>query len=129
VGKMIDLLERLFNRAKFNKVQGFRNTEFQMPVNNALWGIDFSFTKLEKDIKEFICKHKGTKNETMSEKTLEKLLCYALAIAEIIEEKNLKKSEYFIKDKKFRGQVFGIKRSPGWVLLLGDKTNENLVDR
>lgn len=126
---MIDLLERLFNRAKFNKVHGFRNTEFQMPVNNALWGIDFSFTKLETDIKEFIYKHKGKKNEIMSEKTLEKLLCYALAIAEIIEEKNLRKSEYFIGDTKFRGQVFGIKRSPGWVLLLGDKTQENLVDR
>ena len=37
------------------------------------------------------------------------------------------KDDYFIPDAKFRGQVFSVKRSPGWVLVLGDADQTQLI--
>ena len=97
-------LEELIARMP-GQIGAFEGSQYALPITQALYGRipDLSWLR----------------EQAVAQDAADPPLI-ALSLAEIIEASMADRGGYFISDATYRGHVFGVKRSPGWVFLLGE---------
>jgi acetyl-CoA decarbonylase/synthase complex subunit beta len=118
------LLGDLIKRAP-DGIEGFRGSEYPLPIILALRGKVPGPSLLREDAGKY---SNIDLAGSPKEKEIEGLLYSALSLAEAIESACDDKDDFFITDSRFRSQVFSVKRSPGWALVLGDEDQSELIE-
>lgn len=121
-------LEELIKKVP-DRIERFEGSEYPQPIIIALSGEIPDVSELKEKAKSLTRINLAEEGPPPKEKEIESVLYCSLSLAEIIEASRQDKKDYFISDAKFRGQVFGVKRSPGWALVLGDADQTELITR
>ncbi|KKL44727.1 hypothetical protein LCGC14_2362780, partial [marine sediment metagenome] len=119
-------LEKLVEKA-LHRMGRFQRTEYPHPVVLALYGEPVNVMDLQERAKKQAEIDLADPDSPPREKEIESILYSALALAEVIETSMEDKEDFFIPDARFRKQVFSVKRSPGWALVLGDADQTELI--
>ncbi len=119
-------LKKLVEKAP-HRMGKFERTEYPNPVILALYGEPVNVMDLKERAEKQAEIDLADPDNPPREKEIESILYSSLALAEVIETSMEDKEDYFIPDAKFRGQVFSVKRSPGWALVLGDADQTELI--
>ena len=119
-------LNELIEKAP-HRMDRFERTEYPGPVVLALYGGPLKVMDLKERAKKRTEIDLADPDNPPREKEIESILYSSLALAEAIETSMEDKEDYFIPDAKFRSQVFSVKRSPGWALVLGDADQTELI--
>jgi acetyl-CoA decarbonylase/synthase complex subunit beta len=121
------MLESLIKRMP-DGIVVFRGSEYPLPIILAICGKVSEPLKLRRAAEKYRQIDLTDQGNPPSEKDIEGLLYSALNLAEAIESVADDKAAFFIPDAKFRGEVFSVKRSPGWALVLGDAGQSELIE-
>ena len=120
-------LKKLIEKTR-EAIGQFDGSQYPLPVNTALFGEVPDIDEVKDKAKRLVEVDLRNEEEPPGEKVIEHILLSALSLAEAVESTMDDRGDYFIPDAKFRIQVFNIKRSPGWVLVLGDADQTELIN-
>lgn len=124
---MSAMLEDLIKRMPA-VIGGFRGSEYPLPIIIAIYGKVPESLELRRAAKKWSQVDLTDQGHPPSEKDIEGLLYSALNLAEAIESVAADRDAFFNPDTRFRGEVFSVKRSPGWALVLGDANQSKLIE-